>query len=46
VGLMAEYAEAIVSWRSLIVALVIFGFAPGFVLRPLVKVVGLLDLNG
>jgi hypothetical protein len=35
---MAELFDAIASWRSLLLVLVVFGFAPGFVLRLLVRI--------
>lgn len=33
---MAELLEAVVSWPSLLLVLVVFGFAPGFCLRLIV----------
>jgi hypothetical protein len=36
--MMAELFEAIASWRSLLLVFVVFGFAPGFLLRLLVKI--------
>lgn len=35
---MAELIAAATSWQSLVLVLVLFGFAPGFVLRSLVKI--------
>lgn len=35
---MTELIESITSWRSLLFALAVFGFAPGFVLRLLVRI--------
>lgn len=35
---MAELLELVASWRALIVALVVFGFAPGFCLRLIVLI--------
>lgn len=35
---MAELIEIVASWRSLLLVLVVFGFAPGFVLRLLVRI--------
>jgi len=35
---MTELLQAITSWRSLLFVVVVFGFAPGFILRLLVKV--------
>jgi hypothetical protein len=35
--MMAELFEAVASWRNLLMVLVVFGFAPGFVLRLLVR---------
>lgn len=35
---MAELLEAVVSWFSLLLALLVFGFAPGFCLRLIVLV--------
>lgn len=35
---MTELIEIIASWRSLLLVLVVFGFAPGFVLRLLVRI--------
>jgi len=36
--MMTELLEAIASWQTLALALLVFGFAPGFVLRLLVKI--------
>jgi hypothetical protein len=35
---MAELFEMVASWRSLLFVVVVFGFAPGFLLRLLVKI--------
>jgi len=36
VGVMAALLETVASWRSLLLVLVVFGFAPGFCLRLIV----------
>lgn len=36
VGVMATLLETVASWRSLLLILVVFGFAPGFCLRLIV----------
>ncbi|MEV4728759.1 hypothetical protein [Saccharopolyspora sp. NPDC049426] len=35
---MTELLEAVVSWHNLLMVLLVFGFAPGFVLRLLVRI--------
>jgi hypothetical protein len=38
VGAVIELVEAVASWQSLLLVIAIFGFAPGFILRLLVKI--------